>query len=123
MIVRVEQLRRHGRRLAESGDGVSGSTELTECETQPIAGAGHARRPLEGRFERGRGAGPVLLLLELDAAGEEPRGVGGAGVRLRLCPDAVRDPGAGSHQQQDRERRHCSRGESNACTHGRPMSP
>ena len=70
MVVRVEELRRHRRRLAEAGDGVGRPSELAERETEAIAGAGHVRGPLERRFERGRGAGPVAVPLELDAAGE-----------------------------------------------------
>ena len=123
MIVRVEELRRHGRRLAEAGDGVSRPSELAERETEPIAGAGHVRGPLERRFERGRRAGPVSLPLELDAAGEEPRGVAGAGVRLRLSPGTAGTCGACAGQQKYRERLQCPRGESKASTHGRPMSP
>ena len=113
MIVRVEELRRHGRRLAEAGDGVGRPSELAEREAEPVAGAGHVRRLLEGRFERGCGAGPILLPLELDAAGEEPRGVRGAGVRLRLSPSTL--PGTQRPAQassKDRERRDsCRRGE------------
>ena len=123
MIVRVEELRRHGRRLAEAGDGVGRPSELAEREAEPIAGAGHVRGLRERRFERGRGAGPVSLPLELDAAGEEPRRVAGDGVRLRLSPGAAGTRGACARQQEHRERRQCPRGESKACAHGRPMAP
>ena len=91
MIVRVEEPRRHGRRLAEAGDGVGRPSELAEREAEPIAGAGHGRVLRERRFERGRGAGPVSLPLELDAVREQARRVAGDGVRLRLSPTRCRD--------------------------------
>ena len=102
MIVRVEELRRHGRRLAEAGDGLSRPAELAERETEPIAGAGHVRRPLERGFERCRSAGPVTA-----AARARRRGRRAAWHRRRRrppstvprrCRDArrLRRPAAGS---------------------------
>ena len=102
---------------------------------QPSVRAGRAR----SRANRRRGPCPAParaplrtrppapdqspLPLELDAAGEEPRGVAGAGVRFRLSPDAAGTCGSRAGQQEYRERVQCPRGESEASTHGRPMSP
>ena len=89
MIVRVEERRRHGRRLAEAGDGVSRPSELTEREAEPIAGAGHPRPARAPPRTRPR-ARPVSPPLELDAAAKS-RVASVATASVFDCPQAQSD--------------------------------